>query len=860
MADGTVVYRIAVYDQEDGTVYPKATPAYYRYVDRDLNELSRSAYTEWITWQQTKRTLGDGTVMTYTANDAGKYGAVDAEGEALIPFEYDAYYDCGDHESLILLKKGDAWEFFDTSTIDTKKEPVPAMSVTISGAPEQLAVGATAQLTAAVEPANSTDKVMWATSDDKVLTVDASGKVTAIANGKATVTATAGDRSALVEIAVTTPATSVTISGAPEKPLNVGGTAQLTATVQSESSTDKVEWASSSENVLTVDADGLVTALANGEATITATAGEQTASVAITVVTPAAGIELDAEALTLYVGDEPSQLEATVLPATASDKGVAWTSSNSDVAMVDDNGAVTPVGVGTCTVTATTLDGGLTAECAVTVGEHVAGVALDKSEVSIVGVGTTQLVATVSPAGALDKSVAWSASDKSVATVNENGLVTAVGKGTAVITATSLEDEQQSASCTVTVSNPVTGFDLSAASVALVKGDAQTVNVAAFGALSGAVDDYDLTFSVEGKGSLSNGVWSDASGNAVFSVAASEGGNYAIAALGTGKGTLVFEAQQESSTVKGVVAVSVTNPAKAIALDVTSKQLTVGDEPFTLTATVDPLDADEAGSIAWSTSNSAVATVDGGKVTPLGVGSATITAKVGDVSATCEVAAAAKEIAATEGDSAYQASVEVSSPAAAEQLDKIAQGNGGSLSLAVQGAQDLTESAQQTITSLQGGQTKVAEILDVSLRNADGGEVAVSLEDGTMTVRLRMTDAMRALDPKTLEVSHVADNGAIEKKPTWVDGDDLCFATEHFSTYVVTGSERQTSGGEIGGGSAGGSGTVLPGGGGSGQDEVVKPLLAPTGDTLALPMALAGCAIAAALVCLAFVRGGRRVK
>lgn len=858
LADGTVVYRIAVYDQEDGTVYPKATPAYYRYVDRDLNELSRSAYTEWITWQQTKRTLGDGTVMTYTANDAGKYGAVDAEGEALIPFEYDAYYDCGDHESLILLKKGDAWEFFDTSTIDTKKEPVPATSVTISGAPEQLAVGATAQLTAAVEPANSTDKVMWATSDDKVLTVDASGKVTAIANGKATVTATAGDRSALVEIAVTTPATSVTISGAPEKPLNVGGTAQLKATVQPESSTDKVEWASSDENVLTVDADGLVTALANGEATITATAGEQTASVAITVVTPAAG--LDAEALTLYVGDEPSQLEATVLPATASDKGVAWTSSNSDVAMVDDNGAVTPVGVGTCTVTATTLDGGLTAECAVTVGEHVAGVTLDKSEASIVGVGTTQLVATVSPAGALDKSVAWSTSDKSVATVNENGLVTAVGKGTAVITATSLEDEQQSASCTVTVSNPVTGFDLSAASVALVKGDAQTVNVAAFGALSGAVDDYGLTLSVEGEGSLSNGVWSDASGNAVFSVEAGEGGDYTIAALGTGKGTLVFEAQQGASTVRGVVAVSVTNPAKAIALDVTSKQLTVGDEPFTLTATVDPLDADEAGSIAWSTSNSAVATVDGGKVTPLGVGSATITAKVGDVSATCEVAVAAKEIAATEGDSAYQASVEVTSPAAAEQLDKIAQGNGGSLSLAVQGAQDLTESAQQTITSLQGGQTKVAEILDVSLRNADGGEVAVSLEDGTMTVRVRMTDAMRALDPKTLKVSYVADDGKVQGKDTWVDGDDLCFATEHFSTYVVTGSERQTSGGEIGGGSAGGSGTVLPGGGGSGQDDAVKPLLAPTGDTLALPMALAGCAIAAALVCLAFVRGGRRVK
>ena len=242
LTDGTVVYRIPVYSQDDGTVYPKATPAYYRYVDRDLNELSRSAYTEWIMWQQIQRELADGTVMRYTVNDAGKYGAVDAEGEALIPFEYDAYYDCGDHESLILLKKDGAWEFFDTSTIDTKKEPVPATSVTISGAPEQLAVGATAQLTAAVEPENSTDKVMWATSDESVLTVDASGKVTAVANGKATVTAAAGDKSDSVEIAVTTPATSVTIAGAPEKPLNVGATAQLTATVEPEGSTDKAEW------------------------------------------------------------------------------------------------------------------------------------------------------------------------------------------------------------------------------------------------------------------------------------------------------------------------------------------------------------------------------------------------------------------------------------------------------------------------------------------------------------------------------------------------------------------------------------------------------------------------------------------
>lgn len=862
--DKTVAYRIPVYDPDDGTIYPRATPAYYRYVDRNLNVLSygdysaQAAYTGWINTQQTQRTLGDGTTMFYTVNESGKYGAVDGEGAVLIPFEYDAYYDCGDDDSLILLKKDGAWEFFDTSTVNTSKEPVPATSVTISGAPEQLPVGKTAQLTAAVEPADSTDKVAWASSDESVLTVDAAGLVTAVANGEATVTAMAGEHSDSATITVTTPATSVTVSGASENPLNVGDTVQLRAEVKPEGTTDKAMWASSNANVLTVDADGLVTALANGEATVTATAGEHSDSATITVVTPATGVELDAAALTLYVGDEPSKLEVTVLPATASNKNVAWKSSNSNVATVDDNGAVTPVGVGTCTVTATTLDGGLTAACTVTVGEHVAGVALDKSEASIVGAGTTQLMATVSPAGALDKSVAWSTSDESVATVDDNGLVTSVGKGKAVITATSLEDEQQSASCTVTVSNPVTGLELSAASVALTKGNGQVVNVAAYGALPGAVDDYDVTLSVEGDGSFSNGVWSDASGNAVFSVAADVDGGYAIDALGTGKGTLVFEAKQGSSTVKGAVAVSVTNPAKAITLDMASKQVVVGDESFTLKATVNPTDADEAGSIVWSTSNAAVASVKDGVVAPVSAGSAVITAKAGTVSATCTVTVTAKQIAATEGDSAFQASVEASDSAVADQLDKIAQENGG-LALAVQGAEDLTDKAQQAIASLQSAQAKVAEVLDVSFRNVEGGEVPVNLDGGMMTVRVQMTDAMRALDPATLVVSHVADDGAIKAKSTWVDGDDLCFATEHFSTYVVTGNERQTTGGGSGGGSNGGSGTVLPGGG-SGQNDAVKSLLAPTGDTAALPLALAGCAIAAALVCLAYARGGRRVK
>lgn len=867
LADGAMAYMLPVYDHDDGMVNARKSPAYYQHVDRNLNALSYGYYngrtpsSNWASFQQAQRVLDDGTVMSYAADASGKYGAVDEAGNVLIPFEYDAYYDCGDHDSLILLKKASGWEFFDTSTVDTGKEPVPATSVTISGAPEQLPVGATAQLTATVQPENSTDKVAWTSSNTSVLTVDAAGLVKAVANGEATVTATAGGVSNAVTITVTTPVESVTIAGTPEKPLNVGGTVQLSAQVKPEGATNKVAWASSDENVLTVDADGLVTALGNGEAAITATAGAQSDSVTIAVVTPASGIELDAAALALYRGDKPSKLQATVLPATASNKGVAWTSSNNDVATVSEDGAVTPVGLGTATVTAKALDGGFAATCTVTVGEHVTGVELDKSKVAIVGAGTAQLKATVFPDEALDKSVTWSTSDESVATVDGNGLVTAAGKGSATVTATTL-DGKLSATCAVEVSNPVTGFDLSAASVALKKGEAQTVRVAAHGDLPGEVDGYEVSLSVEGEGSYLNGIWSDASGKAVFGIEdkASEDGvgrDCAITALGTGKGTLVFETKQGSSIVRGVVAVAVTNPAQAVTLNAASKQFAVGDEPFTLTATVNPADADEAGSIVWSTSNAAVASVEGGVVTPVGVGSATITAKAGAVSATCAVAVSAKQIAKTEDGSAYQASVEATDSAVAKRLEQIAQDNGGTLSLAVQGAGELTEAARQAIASLQGSQRNVADILDVSFHDGAGEEVSVNLgDDGLMTVRVRMTDALRALDPMTLKVSHVADEGAIEEKRTWVDGDDLCFATEHFSTYVVTGSERQ-----VPDGGSNGSGTVVPGGGGNGggagQGGSAGPSLAPTGDTLALPLTLAGCAVAAALACLACLRGRR---
>ena len=138
------------------------------------------------------------------------------------------------------------------------------------------------------------------------------------------------------------------------------------------------------------------------------------------------------------------------------------------VAAVDDNGRVTAVADGTATVTVTTRDGGFTASCEVTVIQPVTGVRLEPSHLSLyVGCTPATLTATVLPAGASDKTVAWSSSDPSVADVDENGSVTAVGEGSAEITVTT-RDGGFTASCTVNVFDPAT------ATLKVIKGDNQT--------------------------------------------------------------------------------------------------------------------------------------------------------------------------------------------------------------------------------------------------------------------------------------------------------------------------------------------------------------------------------------------------
>lgn len=170
------------------------------------------------------------------------------------------------------------------------------------------------------------------------------------------------------------------------------------------------------------------------------------------------GVTVAPATLEMTVGDAAKQLTAAVAPADAGNKAVKWSSSDEKIVQVDENGMVTAIGAGKATIIATTVDGSFTANCAVSVNKpivHVSGVALDKTTIGPMTIGYYEtLKATVSPADADNKAVAWSTDNASVAVVDQNGKVTSVGAGEATITATTA-DGGFKASCKVSVSAPV---------------------------------------------------------------------------------------------------------------------------------------------------------------------------------------------------------------------------------------------------------------------------------------------------------------------------------------------------------------------------------------------------------------------
>lgn len=233
--------------------------------------------------------------------------------------------------------------------------------------------------------------------------------------------------------------------------LTTRNTSQLTATVFPADT--PVTWSSSNTGVATVSGSGLVTAVGSGTANITVSATingsiyNATCTVSVSApYYPVTDISLDQSSLALDKGTSTT-LHATVTPSYATNRTVTWSSSNTDVATVSGSGTVTAVGPGTVVITASA--GGCTATCTVTVSVPITGITLSPSTLDLAVNGQKTLSAAVEPADA-DQTVTWTSDNPAVASVDASGTVTGMGKGTAVVTATTADGAYQ-ASCTVTV-------------------------------------------------------------------------------------------------------------------------------------------------------------------------------------------------------------------------------------------------------------------------------------------------------------------------------------------------------------------------------------------------------------------------
>lgn len=239
--------------------------------------------------------------------------------------------------------------------------------------------------------------------------------------------------------------------------LFVGGSGKIRYSVLPGNATNtNVTFKSLNEKVATVDANGVVTGVSEGNADIVITTEEGGFEAKCTVRVDgidARGIERVGDKTVTMGLNQTRQLQVKITPSDTTNKNVQWTSSNNSVATVDSNGVVTSKNSGSTIITATTHNE-LKTEFFIEVETPVTNITLNSNEINLNPGGTFKLDATVNPSNASNKNIKWISANESIATVDQSGNVTADVAGTTYISAVSA-DGKVVATCTVNVSKPV---------------------------------------------------------------------------------------------------------------------------------------------------------------------------------------------------------------------------------------------------------------------------------------------------------------------------------------------------------------------------------------------------------------------
>lgn len=316
--------------------------------------------------------------------------------------------------------------------------------------------------------------------------------------------------------------------------------------------------------------------------------------------------------LDLNVG-ETNQLEANITPYNATDPTIVWSSNNDSIAIVGQDGKVTAIKSGIAEIRAMTTDGSdLSAICRVSVHNPVTSVNLNINSAIMHVTESLTLQTICTPIDADDSSITWTSSNNSIVTV-DNGIITAIGVGNAVVTASSVNGLY--ATCNVSVETTYAkSLTINKTSLSLVSGEQESLTAT-------ILPSYTTNKEISWKSSVEDIVTVSNSG--------------VVRAISTGNARITATTS-DGTCISAICDVSVTTPVKTVQLDKSSEILKVG-ESIILQASCFPSNADNT-TITWASSDNTVATVVNGVVTAITLGEASITASsVNGIEAKCSI-------------------------------------------------------------------------------------------------------------------------------------------------------------------------------------------------------------------------------
>lgn len=322
-------------------------------------------------------------------------------------------------------------------------------------------------------------------------------------------------------------------------------------------------------------------------------------------------VTLDKSEYTFKAIGQTLILKATVLPSDATDQELVWSSSNEEVATVDQNGRVRAIGNGSAIITVMTKGQTKTATCDITVAQSVTGVSFNKTYLELNEGEEEALLPTVNPANANNQSLTWTSSETSVATVDANGRVTAISKGTATIKAEANDGSNQYASCMVVVNRLVSSIELDKTTLTLYRGDSDVTERIAANVLPTDASNTSVTWT--------------SSNPSVATVSVSG----VVTGMARGSVTITATAK-DGSGISAACDVEVKQYVTNIRINKTSLSLVEGGEEALSVTSILPDNANNK-TLTWTSTNTSVATVDAnGKVTAISKGTATIKVAAND--------------------------------------------------------------------------------------------------------------------------------------------------------------------------------------------------------------------------------------